>query len=79
MQILVKTSYPSEQNVSVTVEDFCNHFGAEEKIIAFADPIYSSDSHRFEPTGTSEEVHLYCDNCKSYQDYDGYWVEDTCA
>lgn len=75
MQITVQ-SKSQIQDLSIRVNDECNHGGAVEETLEFAKMEWDNDSHGYLPTGTEYLDTLYCHDCNSYQDVDGYWVED---
>lgn len=76
MQISIKQVDNYAEPVSITINDYCNHAGAEERELEFTRDSWNDDVHMYVPDDSYFENVLYCDNCHSYQGFDGFWEED---
>lgn len=76
MQITIQHN-KQVHDLPITINDECNHGGAEEETLEFASMEWDNDSHGYLPTGTEYFDTLFCHNCDCYLDSDGFWVQDN--
>lgn len=73
MTIKVRSSYDFGTAISVTVDDFCNHAGAEEEQLEFtAYSSYDGGAYTAPDDSTTESV-MVCQKCRAWQDLDETW------
>jgi hypothetical protein len=50
----------NKQNINVTIDDYCNHFAAEEEYIEYPKLRFDNDSYSYIPDDSEELLTLVC-------------------